>query len=252
MARLADLHRPAGGAARGAHPGARPRLRHRPRPPRSSVVCIMAMPVIVLNSFRAVRHTPHSLLEMGRSFLGTPAPADLQDHPAVRDARDLRGLRLGCAAGFVGAILAELLDHADRDRRHHHLQPVHRRLSEDVRGDRRHHRLLGAVHRAARIGSSSASPAGKAGRAMTASVAQCRPRETACRRRDAAPIVEVRGVSKIYPGGVEALSNISLDFPEGELTSLLGPRAAARPRSSRSSPGSSSPPAARCSSTAGR
>jgi NitT/TauT family transport system ATP-binding protein len=38
-----------------------------------------------------------------------------------------------------------------------------------------------------------------------------------------APIVEVRGVSKTYPGGVEALNNISLTFPEGELTSLLGP-----------------------------
>jgi NitT/TauT family transport system ATP-binding protein len=36
-------------------------------------------------------------------------------------------------------------------------------------------------------------------------------------------IVEVRGVSKIYEGGVEALSNITLDFPEGQLTSLLGP-----------------------------
>jgi NitT/TauT family transport system ATP-binding protein len=38
-----------------------------------------------------------------------------------------------------------------------------------------------------------------------------------------APIVEVRGLSKIYPGGVEALNNISLSFPEGELTTLLGP-----------------------------
>lgn len=37
------------------------------------------------------------------------------------------------------------------------------------------------------------------------------------------PIVSVRGVTKIYPGGVEALSGIDLDFPEGELTSLLGP-----------------------------
>src|SRR3712207_4679024 len=36
-----------------------------------SVVCIMAMPVIVLNSFKAVRHTPNSLLEMGRSFMGS-------------------------------------------------------------------------------------------------------------------------------------------------------------------------------------
>ena len=40
----------------------------------------------------------------------------------------------------------------------------------------------------------------------------------------AAPgIVQVRGVSKIYDGGVEALRDIHLDFPEGALTSLLGP-----------------------------
>ncbi|HEV7618940.1 MAG TPA: ABC transporter ATP-binding protein [Burkholderiaceae bacterium] len=36
-------------------------------------------------------------------------------------------------------------------------------------------------------------------------------------------IVEVRNISKIYPGGVEALNGISLGFPEGQLTSLLGP-----------------------------
>ena len=35
--------------------------------------------------------------------------------------------------------------------------------------------------------------------------------------------VEVRGISKIYPGGVRALDQISVDFPRGELTSLLGP-----------------------------
>ena len=35
--------------------------------------------------------------------------------------------------------------------------------------------------------------------------------------------VEVRGISKIYPGGVHALDQISVDFPRGELTSLLGP-----------------------------
>ena len=31
-------------------------------------VCMMAMPVIVLNSLNAIRHTPTSLIEMGRSF----------------------------------------------------------------------------------------------------------------------------------------------------------------------------------------
>ena len=33
----------------------------------------------------------------------------------------------------------------------------------------------------------------------------------------------MRGVTKIYPGDVQALDNISVDFPRGELTSLLGP-----------------------------
>ena len=35
--------------------------------------------------------------------------------------------------------------------------------------------------------------------------------------------VSVDNVTKIYPGGVEALNNMTLDFPRGELTSLLGP-----------------------------
>jgi ABC-type nitrate/sulfonate/bicarbonate transport system ATPase subunit len=39
----------------------------------------------------------------------------------------------------------------------------------------------------------------------------------------AKPMVEVRGVAKIYESGVEALNEITLDFPEGQLTSLLGP-----------------------------
>jgi NitT/TauT family transport system ATP-binding protein len=37
------------------------------------------------------------------------------------------------------------------------------------------------------------------------------------------PIVSIRNVHKTYPGGVEALNNITLDFPEGKLTTLLGP-----------------------------
>jgi NitT/TauT family transport system ATP-binding protein len=41
------------------------------------------------------------------------------------------------------------------------------------------------------------------------------------RARDAA--VEVRGVGKTYPGGVEALRDVSLDCPPGKLTTLLGP-----------------------------
>jgi NitT/TauT family transport system ATP-binding protein len=36
-------------------------------------------------------------------------------------------------------------------------------------------------------------------------------------------VVAVRGVTKIYQGDVRALDNISVEFPRGELTSLLGP-----------------------------
>ena len=35
--------------------------------------------------------------------------------------------------------------------------------------------------------------------------------------------VELRDVSKVYAGGVQALDTVSIDFPRGELTSLLGP-----------------------------
>lgn len=35
--------------------------------------------------------------------------------------------------------------------------------------------------------------------------------------------VEVEKVSKVYPGGVEALNDMTIQFPKGELTSLLGP-----------------------------
>jgi NitT/TauT family transport system permease protein len=73
------------------------------------IVCIMAMPVIVLNAFKAVRHTPLSLLEMSRSFLGTqPQLVRKVILPAAAPVI-FAGLRLGVASGFVGAILAELL-----------------------------------------------------------------------------------------------------------------------------------------------
>jgi NitT/TauT family transport system ATP-binding protein len=39
----------------------------------------------------------------------------------------------------------------------------------------------------------------------------------------AAAAVAVRGIAKIYDGGIEALSGIDLDFARGELTTLLGP-----------------------------
>lgn len=76
---------------------------------KTLVVCIMAMPVIALNSFAAVRHTPRSLVEMGKSFLASPSQVIQKIILPAASPVIFAGLRLGCAAGFIGAVLAELL-----------------------------------------------------------------------------------------------------------------------------------------------
>jgi len=73
------------------------------------IVCVMALPVIVLNSFKAVRHTPAALIEMGRSFLGTQRQLIFKVILPSAAPVIFAGLRLGVASGFVGAVLAELL-----------------------------------------------------------------------------------------------------------------------------------------------
>ena len=72
------------------------------------VVCIMAMPVIVLNTSGAVRNTPSSYKEMGRAFLGSDI--DIITKIIIPAATPIifSGLRLGISAGFIGAILSEL------------------------------------------------------------------------------------------------------------------------------------------------
>ena len=72
------------------------------------VVCIMAMPVIVLNTTGAVRNTPSSMIEMGRAFLGTRLDIILRIVIPAASPIIFSGLRLGVSAGFIGAILAEL------------------------------------------------------------------------------------------------------------------------------------------------
>jgi NitT/TauT family transport system permease protein len=72
------------------------------------VVCIMAMPVIVLNTAGAVRHTPESIKEMCTSFLGSRVDMLLKIIIPAASPLIFSGLRLGVSAGFIGAILAEL------------------------------------------------------------------------------------------------------------------------------------------------
>lgn len=72
-------------------------------------VCIMAMPVIILNAFNAVRHTPQSLIEMGESYLGSRRQVILKIILPSASPIIYAGLRLGAAMGFIGAVLAELM-----------------------------------------------------------------------------------------------------------------------------------------------
>lgn len=72
------------------------------------VICIMAMPVIVLNTASAVRNTPSSIKEMARSFLGSDLEILLKIIIPAASPVIFSGLRLGVSAGFIGAILAEL------------------------------------------------------------------------------------------------------------------------------------------------
>ncbi len=72
------------------------------------VVCIMAMPVIVLNTAGAVRNTPSTIKEMARSFLGSRADIIFKIIIPAASPIIFSGLRLGISAGFIGAILSEL------------------------------------------------------------------------------------------------------------------------------------------------
>jgi len=72
------------------------------------VVCIMAMPVIVLNTSAAVRNTPASIIEMGQAFLGTRYDVIIKIILPAASPIIFAGLRLGVSAGFIGAILSEL------------------------------------------------------------------------------------------------------------------------------------------------
>jgi ABC-type nitrate/sulfonate/bicarbonate transport system permease component len=72
-------------------------------------VCIMAMPLMVLNTLSAVRNTPGSLTEMGRSYLGTRGQIITKIILPAASPIIFAGLRLGSAAAVIGVILAELL-----------------------------------------------------------------------------------------------------------------------------------------------
>ena len=42
------------------------------------------------------------------------------------------------------------------------------------------------------------------------------------------PILEIEGLSKIYPGGLKALDSVDLSIRKGEIFALLGPNGAGK------------------------
>jgi len=72
-------------------------------------VVLLAAPVIVLNSYKGIRHTSPSLLDMSRSFLASRRQQITKIVLPSASGLIFAGLRLGAAQGFTGVILAELL-----------------------------------------------------------------------------------------------------------------------------------------------
>jgi NitT/TauT family transport system permease protein len=76
---------------------------------KTLAVVMLALPAIVLNSYKAVRNANPTLVAMCRSFQGTRVQQVWKI--IIPDASPVifAGLRLGVAAGFIGVVLAELL-----------------------------------------------------------------------------------------------------------------------------------------------
>ena len=72
-------------------------------------VIMLAAPVIVMNSYKGIRNTNPSLLQMCRSFQGTRRQEIAKIVLPAAAALIFTGLRLGLAMGFIGIVIAELL-----------------------------------------------------------------------------------------------------------------------------------------------
>ena len=72
-------------------------------------VIILALPIIVLNSYKAVKNASPNLIQMCVSFQGTRLQQIWKVIIPNASPVIFAGLRLGVAAGFIGVILAELL-----------------------------------------------------------------------------------------------------------------------------------------------
>ena len=72
-------------------------------------VVFLAAPVIVMNSYKGIRNTNPSLIQMCQAFLGTRSQEVVKIILPHAGALIFAGLRLGVAMGFIGVVIAELL-----------------------------------------------------------------------------------------------------------------------------------------------
>lgn len=72
-------------------------------------VIMLAMPVIAINCYKAVRHVPENLNTMCRAFVGTRRQQIVKIILPAASPMMFAGIRLGVAEGFSGIVLAELL-----------------------------------------------------------------------------------------------------------------------------------------------
>jgi NitT/TauT family transport system permease protein len=72
-------------------------------------VVVLAAPVVVMNSYKGIRNTNPSLIQMCRAFLGTRQQEVVKIILPHAAALIFAGLRLGLAMGFIGIVIAELL-----------------------------------------------------------------------------------------------------------------------------------------------
>lgn len=72
-------------------------------------VIMLAMPVIAINSYKAVRNVPPSLVAMCCSFTGSRTQQIWRVILPAASPMMFAGIRLGVAEGFSGVVLAELL-----------------------------------------------------------------------------------------------------------------------------------------------
>ncbi len=72
-------------------------------------VLVLSVPVVTMNSYKGIRNTNPSLLEMCRAFLGTRRQEVLKIVLPHAAGLVFAGLRLGVAMGFIGVVIAELL-----------------------------------------------------------------------------------------------------------------------------------------------